>query len=206
MSQHPHQPHQQQQGIPQRSPQQQQGSPPPAKVELHELYFTGKDDPRAGCIMIGYVGERPIYYHFETGVLPMGNTRTIIYRNESEAVAYFDWNNGTQPGTLTYGNNQQVSMSWLVMPGSNDNCRSFIAISGSHFEWRRAPDEHGQLKYDLYAGPTSMIATYFRFPQPKDTPVGPSYGMMKFKFDDDNLLVSALMALSLNMWKDYTRQ
>ena len=48
-------------------------SPPP----VYEVFFTGKDDPRDGCIVIGE-DTKPIFYRFETPPSYVGNPRTTV--------------------------------------------------------------------------------------------------------------------------------
>ncbi len=47
--------------------------------EPYDLFFTGRDDPRHGSIMMGYVGVdiRPVYYSFDTPDTPE-ETRTTV--------------------------------------------------------------------------------------------------------------------------------
>ena len=44
---------------------------------VYEVFFTGKDDPRDGCIVIGE-DTKPIFYRFETPPAYVGNPRTTV--------------------------------------------------------------------------------------------------------------------------------
>jgi len=44
---------------------------------VYEVFFTGKDDPRDGCIVIGE-DTKPIFYRFETPPSYVGNPRTTV--------------------------------------------------------------------------------------------------------------------------------
>lgn len=44
---------------------------------VYEVFFTGRDDPRDGCVVIGE-DTKPIFYRFETPTAYVGNPRTIV--------------------------------------------------------------------------------------------------------------------------------
>jgi len=44
---------------------------------VYEVFFTGKDDPRDGCVVIGE-DTKPIFYRFETPPAYVGNPRTTV--------------------------------------------------------------------------------------------------------------------------------
>lgn len=46
--------------------------------EFHDLFFIGQDDIRHGCIAMGHVRDRPLYYHFHTETVAPGHTRTTV--------------------------------------------------------------------------------------------------------------------------------
>ncbi|KAL4253919.1 hypothetical protein ABKN59_003087 [Abortiporus biennis] len=165
----------------------------------YDLFFTGKDDIRDGCIMIGHVGQnnRPVYYQFETPEMGGQETRTTVYRDGHQAVAYFTWTMGFHLGMVTVGQ-KQIPMTYLVMKGSVAGARMFTAANGNRYEWRKVADD--PLAYDLYAGPTKCIGEFRRLA--KSTPIGPSYALLQYTFDDDSLMLYALLALSLNRWID----
>lgn len=54
--------------------------PTMSQQELYDIFFTGKDDIRDGCIMMGHVGKqnRPVYYHFVTEKNAVSDTRTTV--------------------------------------------------------------------------------------------------------------------------------
>ncbi|KAI0071814.1 hypothetical protein K474DRAFT_1712146 [Panus rudis PR-1116 ss-1] len=160
----------------------------------YDLFFTGKDDPRDGCIMMGHVGARPIYYHCET-TTTTNSTRTTFYR-DANPVAQFEWSLGYHLGNLNVGR-RQIPMTYLVMPGTIANARMF-ASGTRRYEWRRTTDGG----YDLHEGPSSRIGGFRRFPQPRETPVGPAHALLQYTFDNDELMLDCLLALSINRWID----
>lgn len=48
-----------------------------AEPPVYEVFFTGRDDPRDGCIVIGE-DTKPIFYRFETPPSHVGNPRTTV--------------------------------------------------------------------------------------------------------------------------------
>ncbi|KII89003.1 hypothetical protein PLICRDRAFT_592850 [Plicaturopsis crispa FD-325 SS-3] len=161
-----------------------------------DLYFTGRDDPRDGCIIIGE-DVQPIYYEFETQSSHAGS-RTTVLRNSGEVVAWCDWAPGDNLGLITLGN-RQFHMSQLVLPGSTATARMFISADGNRYEWRQWQND--QNSYDLLSGPNTRIGMFQRYHQ--ETPVGPSYAMFKYTFVNESLLLEALISLSLNRWMDW---
>ncbi|KAF8232310.1 hypothetical protein L208DRAFT_1272732 [Tricholoma matsutake] len=162
----------------------------------YDLFFTGRDDPRR-CVIIGE-DTKPIYFCFETlerGLIPC--TRTTLYRNDKDACARLEWSPGNHLGSATIGS-RQMPMSHLVLPGSNNNARSFISSDGKRFEWRQRLDEPSS--YDLFAAPNVQIAAFRRCSHA--TVVGPSHGLLRYTFSQDLLLVEALLSLCLNRWID----
>ncbi|KIJ68938.1 hypothetical protein HYDPIDRAFT_80777 [Hydnomerulius pinastri MD-312] len=163
----------------------------------YEIYFTGKDDPRDGCIVIGD-DERPVFFEFETAYLSP-TTRTTIC-SDQRPVAAFDWDmNGGGLGMATIGD-RVFPMGHLVMPGSCSNSRRFQSADGRFYEWRRSYREPNS--YELYAAPnTPPIAMYGKFSQ--TTPIGPSHGTLEYNFTDGLFLLESLLALNLNRWLDW---
>ncbi len=47
------------------------------------------------------------------------------------------------------------------------------------------------------------LARFLRFPNLRETPVGPSHALLQCSFDDEALLLDALLALCLNRWIDW---
>lgn len=170
------------------------GDPP-----VYEVFFTGRDDPRDGCIVIGE-DTRPVFYRFETPQSYVGNPRTTVYRNAGEIVACMDWSVvGHQLGVLTIAN-RQSPMTRFVMHGSSVNSRVFLTGDGRQYEWRRCPDDPES--YDLFTVQGNQrIATYRRRPQ--TTPIGHSYAFMSYLFDNEVFLLESLIALCLNKWLDH---
>lgn len=51
---------------------------PPAD-DPHDIFFTGApDDPRHGCVMIGWMAARAVYLEFETPPIPTSETLTTV--------------------------------------------------------------------------------------------------------------------------------
>jgi len=167
---------------------------------VYEVFFTGKDDPRHGAIVIGE-DTKPQFFRFETPEVYMGDTRTTVYRNEGEVVALLDWTAGSHLGLVSIATRTApVPMTHLVMHGSTPNSRVFLSADNRQFEWRRYVDDPDS--YDLWArSPVPQrIATYRRSNQ--DTPIGPSYAFLSYIFNNDPLLLEALIALCINRWID----
>ncbi|KAN0076884.1 hypothetical protein V8E55_010739 [Tylopilus felleus] len=163
-----------------------------------KIYFTGRDDPRDGCIVIGE-DERPVFFEFDTTSVATSATRTTIY-SDQHPVAAFDWDaNGDTLGVATLGE-REFPMEHLVLPGSSPTARRFQAADGRFYEWRRSyPDPKS---YELYPGPnTSPIAVYRHFPQA--SPIGPTHGTLEYNFTDGLFLLQMLLALNLNRWLDW---
>lgn len=107
--------------------------------ELYDIFFTGAENPRHGCIMIGWVGQKPIYLEFETPEIPTSETRTTvrlrppapsyhatnapapsqIYRNGKQPAAHFEWTMGTHMGMATIGG-RRIPMADFVQPGGDN--------------------------------------------------------------------------------------
>ncbi|KAI9570420.1 hypothetical protein HD554DRAFT_2018200 [Boletus coccyginus] len=164
------------------------------------IYFTGKDDPRDGCIVIGE-DEKPVFFEFETALLSSCLTRTTVrICSDRRPVAAFDWSaNGDSLGVATIGD-REVPMEHLVLPSSSPNARRFQAADDRFYEWRRSYRD--PKSYELYAGPdTPPIAAYRHFPQA--TPIGPSHGTLEYSFTDGLFLLQVLLTLNLNRWLDW---
>lgn len=102
-----------------------------------EIYFTGRDDPRDGCIVIGE-DEKPVFFEFETASLSPCSTRTTVrvgpkviqyvmltagprfqICSDRRPVAAFDWDaNGDSLGVVAIGD-REFPMENLVLPGSS---------------------------------------------------------------------------------------
>ena len=46
--------------------------------DLSDIFFTGSQNPRHGCVMIGYVAQRPVYFEFDTPEIATSETRTTV--------------------------------------------------------------------------------------------------------------------------------
>ncbi|KAF9218305.1 hypothetical protein BS17DRAFT_106945 [Gyrodon lividus] len=161
-----------------------------------KVFFTGKDDPLDGCIVIGD-DEKPVFFEFETDFI--APSRTTICSNQSP-VAAFDWDgDGTVLGMATVGD-RHFPMADLVKPGPVPNARRFQAADGRFYDWRRSCRD--PKSYELYAAPnTPPIAVYHQFPQA--TPIGPAHGTLEYDFTDWLFLLEALLALNINRWLDW---
>ncbi|KAH0827011.1 hypothetical protein J3R83DRAFT_4680 [Lanmaoa asiatica] len=166
-----------------------------------EIFFTGRDDPRDGCMIIGE-DTRPVFFEFETALLPSSTTRTTIF-SDRNPVAAFDWDgDGNSLGVATIGD-RVFPMEHLVLPGSSPNARRFQAADGRFYEWRRSYRDPRY--YELYAGPnTPPIAVYRQFPQA--TLIGPTHGTLEYNFTDGLFLLEILLALNLNRWLDWNSE
>ncbi|KAG1756480.1 uncharacterized protein EDB91DRAFT_1325517 [Suillus paluster] len=161
-----------------------------------EIYFTGRDDPRDGCIVIGE-DTKPVFFEFETQYLSPSTARTTISSNRNP-VAAFDWlNDGL--GVATIGD-REIPMAHLVQPGSSAAARRFPSADGRHYEWRKCHDD--PRSYELFAAPNTRIAMFQKLTQA--TPIGPSHATLQYSFSHDLLLLEALLALNLNRWLDWT--
>ncbi|KAL0947069.1 hypothetical protein HGRIS_013210 [Hohenbuehelia grisea] len=164
----------------------------------YNLFFTGKDDPRNWVIIGDDV--KPVIFCFETQEPRAGvvsSVRTLVYRNEREHVASFDWTPGNHLGRATIGT-RQLPMSHLVTTTPTSNARGFISADGHRYEWR--PCRDAQSSYDLYAPGNRRIGIFSRYAQA--TPVGPAHGMLQYTFVQDMLLLESILALSVNRWID----
>ncbi|KAG0705016.1 hypothetical protein DFH29DRAFT_908421 [Suillus ampliporus] len=161
-----------------------------------EIYFTGRDDPRDGCIVIGE-DTKPVFFEFETQYLSPSAARTTISSNRNP-VAAFDWLDGGL-GVATIGD-REIPMAHLVQQGSSPAARRFPSADGHQYEWRKCQNDPGS--YELFAGPNTSIAIFQRISQA--TPIGPSHGTLQYNFSHDLLLLEALLALNLNRWLDWT--
>ncbi|KAI0691189.1 hypothetical protein BC835DRAFT_129638 [Cytidiella melzeri] len=177
-----------------------------SSVPSFDIFFTGpSDDPRHNCVMIGFLDEtngRPFYLAFETPDIVMSETVTTIYGGNRRAVASFEWTAKNYMG-LAVIVGRKTPMANLVLPGTSSSARKFLTTDGRAFEWRKTTSVPAGFRYDLYSGPsTTSIATFSRFRQPQNTVVGPSYACLHCRFDDEQLLVEASLALCLNRWLD----
>ncbi|KAF9246120.1 hypothetical protein BU15DRAFT_40109 [Melanogaster broomeanus] len=170
----------------------------------YRIYFTGKDDPRDGCIVMGE-DQEPVFFEFETAFVPETSTTRTTICSDQHPVAAFDWDmNGAGLGLATVGD-RVFPMEHLVIPGPGAkhpfscSARRFQAANGRFYDWRRSANSGS---YELYAAPnTPPIAVYSQFPQ--ETPIGPSHGILEYNFVDALFLLEALLALNLNRWLDW---
>ncbi|PAV24328.1 btb poz domain btb2 [Pyrrhoderma noxium] len=167
---------------------------------VYDLYFTGSRGNPRQCIILGEDVE-PIFYRFETPEVFMTDTKTMIYRNQDEVVAAFEWSAGTYLGLCNIRNRQSFPMSQLVLPGSSSNARAFF-FQGSKFEWRRLRED--PYSYDLFHVPPNVQSVRIAFFRKIDqqTPVGPAHGFLQYTFTQPFLLLESLLALCLNRWMD----
>ncbi|KZT11637.1 uncharacterized protein LAESUDRAFT_747283 [Laetiporus sulphureus 93-53] len=173
-------------------------SVPMATNEPSHLFFTAKDDPREDCIIIGFTygsttasgQDKPIFFRFTTAEISPGETRTTVIRDEGQVVAHLDWEADVHLGMATIGNKHQP-MSYMVIRNPASNGRIF-EVNGRQYEWREVL---GQIDcYDLFRTspmPHAQIAIFRR--ETRDTPVGPAHAVMQYIFDDDVLLLEALV-------------
>ncbi|OCH90288.1 hypothetical protein OBBRIDRAFT_606944 [Obba rivulosa] len=171
--------------------------------EPNQIYFMKRDDIRHGCGIIGFINtpqqkDVPVYYRLETPQAAGQVTRTTVYRNDTEPVAYLNWANGDGLGMATIRDKKDTPMSWLIMRGTVPNARMFISYDNRKYEWRRmsaSPEA-----YDLYLAPDYRMGTFRRVNS--TTPVGNSYAFMEHIIDNEALLLESLVALCINRWID----
>ncbi|KAG2157399.1 hypothetical protein DEU56DRAFT_764440 [Suillus clintonianus] len=161
-----------------------------------EIYFTGRDDPRDGCIVIGE-DTKPVFFEFETQYMSPSTARTTISSNRNP-VAALDWLNGGL-GVATIGN-REIPMSHMVQQGSSSSARRFPSADGHQYEWRKCHND--PRSYELFSAHSGRIAKFQKHSQA--TPIGPSHGTLQYSFSHDLLLLEALLALNLNRWLDWT--
>jgi len=169
---------------------------------VYEVFFTGKNDPRDGCVVIGE-DTKPIFFRFESSAPAhvADHTRTTLFRNAGDVVALIEWSGGYHLGAVSIASRSApIPISSFVMNGSSPNSRAFYAPDGRQFEWKRCDDDPHS--YDLYRCGVNpaRIASYRRCNQP--TPVGPSYAFMSYVFDDEVLMLEGLVALCINRCVD----
>ncbi|KAG1877808.1 hypothetical protein DFJ58DRAFT_7429 [Suillus subalutaceus] len=179
-----------------------------------EIFFTGRDDPRNGCIVIGE-DTKPVFFEFETQYLSPSSARTTISSNRNP-VAALHWMNGGL-GVATIGD-REIPMAHLVQQGSSTSARRFPSADGRHYEWRKchadprsyevSPPQYFKYRplqlnlQKLFSGPNTRIAKFQKLSQA--TPIGPSHGTLQYSFSHDLLLLEALVTLNLNRWLDWT--
>ena len=66
---------------------------------VYEVFFSGKDDPRDGCIVIGE-DTKPIFYRFETPPAYVGNPRTTV---SSRFFVFFPLSTPLRPFASVWG-------------------------------------------------------------------------------------------------------
>ncbi|KAG9318869.1 hypothetical protein JVU11DRAFT_976 [Chiua virens] len=151
-----------------------------------EIYFTGRDHPRDGCIVIGE-DSMPVFFEFETTLLPSGSMRTTISSDE-HPVAAFDWAANDALGVVTIGD-REFSMEHLVLSGSSPRQPMAGSMNGGALITIRTPPN------------SPSIAVYHQFNQA--TPIGPSHGTLQYSFTNGLFLLEVLLALNLNRWLDW---
>ncbi|KAK7689128.1 hypothetical protein QCA50_007819 [Cerrena zonata] len=173
--------------------------------KFYDLFFLGQDDIRHDCIAAGHIEDRPLYYHFYTqSIPPSGQTRTTVFLDPEfiAAAAHLNWVMDIHLGTVSVGGRPAVPMTYLAaLSTTRENTRTFSTADNRHYDWQKR--ENGG--FDLYLKDTNIqLASYERYTQIRETPgLGPCYALLQFTFDDDNLLVYALVSLCLNRWLQY---
>ncbi|KIM59224.1 hypothetical protein SCLCIDRAFT_126583 [Scleroderma citrinum Foug A] len=155
------------------------------------IFFTGVNNPRHGCTVIGWQDAVPLFFEFETDS-SCTTVGTIISRDR-QPVAALHWGIGPGLGQANISG-MEVSIDDLIRPGSTANGRSFVSANGSTFEWRRSYQDPAS--YELWAGPNAQIAGFRMFTC--ETPVGLSHATLEYNFTDPAFLLEALVTLCVN--------
>jgi len=96
-------------------------------------------------------------------------------------------------------------MTHLYMQSTGTSGRLFQISGKRTFEWRKSTESSTEYRgaYDLYNVATGQILAGFRrFQSIQQTPAGPMYATLAHGFDDDELLLYAVLALCVNRWMD----
>ncbi|KAG8726034.1 hypothetical protein FRC12_023784 [Ceratobasidium sp. 428] len=172
-------------------------------IASHDVYWTTNDPRNTG--VIGYEGDKPIFFRFVT-TTTLSSTRTVVWKgtnnpNVEEEVAWLDWASMNHLGTATIGR-FQTPMTNLLQRGVSNKSRIFaIPGDGRRFEWRRS--ESDACHYDLYDGTSTLYASHTVYLQPQRSSVAELNAVMNYWFkDDDMLLLTAVISLTINRWID----
>ncbi|KAG8742635.1 hypothetical protein FRC10_001184 [Ceratobasidium sp. 414] len=195
----------------------------------HDVYWTTNDPRNTG--VIGYEGDKPIFFRFphppfdKVTTTTLSSTRTVVWKgtnnpNVEEEVAWYvppcipstqytsptrahrlDWASMNHLGTATIGR-FQTPMTNLLQRGASSKSRIFaIPGDGRRFEWRRR--ETDACRYDLYDGTQTLYASHTVYLQPQRSSVAELNAVMNYWFkDDDMLLLTAVISLTINRWID----
>ncbi|KAH8108168.1 hypothetical protein BXZ70DRAFT_42559 [Cristinia sonorae] len=177
----------------------------------YDLFFAGQDHPRHGCKMIGDTGphRRPVFYSFDTPIIATEQDATTTVFNGTRNIATLKWVAGNHLGSYQVeGMSRPNMMSYLYMVPNGEVDRSrgslFQTASGRTYEWRKVRKPNEPLQYDLYpSGGGDAVGGYRRFSPPRQSAhAGLLYGTLTHNFDDDELMLYALLALCINRWVD----
>ncbi|KAG8679379.1 hypothetical protein FRC09_019010 [Ceratobasidium sp. 395] len=196
-------------------------------IASHDVYWTTNDPRNTG--VIGYEGDKPVFFRFvrinkrvyatvslttsnKVTTTTLSSTRTVVWKgtnnpNVEEEVAWLDWASMNHLGTATIGR-FQTPMTNLLQRGVSNKSRIFaIPGDGRRFEWRRS--ESDACHYDaripliLYDGTSTLYASHTVYLQPQRSSVAELNAVMNYWFkDDDMLLLTAVISLTINRWID----
>jgi hypothetical protein len=117
---------------------------------VYEVFFTGRDDPRDGCIVIGE-DTQPIFYRFETLPSYTGNPRTTVSSDCSFSslttvdLIYPLLDITLAPHSLTHSPTRALRYKGL------SECRGDCRVYGLDERWlstRTAHDRQPSITYD----------------------------------------------------------
>ncbi|KAG8745343.1 hypothetical protein FRC11_013110, partial [Ceratobasidium sp. 423] len=171
--------------------------------QSNDVYWTTNDPRNTG--VIGYEGAKPIFFRFVT-TTTLNSTRTVVWKgtnnpNVENEIAWLDWESMNHLGTATIGR-FQTPMANLLQRGTTPRCRIFaIPGDGRRFEWRRS--ESDPCHYDLYDGSGKVYASHTVYLQPQRSAVAELNAVMNYWFkDDEMLLLTSIISLTINRWID----
>ncbi|CAE6500308.1 unnamed protein product [Rhizoctonia solani] len=169
----------------------------------NDVYWTTNDPRNTG--VIGYEGATPVFFRFVT-TTTLNSTRTVVWKgtsnpNVEHEVAWLDWESMNHLGTATIGR-FQTPMTNLLQRGTTPRCRIFaIPGDGRRFEWRRC--ERDPCRYDLFDGSGKLCASHVVYLQPQRSAVAELNAIMNYWFkEDEMLLLTAIISLTINRWID----
>ncbi|TCD65626.1 hypothetical protein EIP91_002431 [Steccherinum ochraceum] len=171
----------------------------------YDLYFSGKADIRDGCNMVGEgVGGKPYFFSFTTRAYAIdSDVTTTITNGKHEVLGTLTWGVANYFGTFTtkyLTNKKSEFMSHLYMGGEGTEPAVVSNIDGVSFKILKLQDH---TTYMMSAATGNLLAGFV--PENVVSPhVGPIHGRLAFNFDNDELMLYALMSLCIVRWVDHS--